>query len=161
MASRPPPDDPEQHRASKKPRSTYNRLRHTSSRASSQHPRNSRASSAGVQSRAPSPAPSGTLSQTAGAQSIPCQTPNPVRPSAGPSTPGANPVGETANVTPATNPKPNTLGKAKKAGKAAWTGLEGALNALHITSKVFPPLQSAVGEVIACLDIVQVRQDFI
>jgi hypothetical protein len=58
------------------------------------------------------------------------------------------------------NPKHTALGKAKKAGKAAWTGLEGALNALHITSKVFPPLQSAVGEVIACLDIVQVGHDF-
>jgi hypothetical protein len=63
-------------------------------------------------------------------------------------------------VTPATNPNPTTLGKAKEAGKAALTSLEGALNALHISSKVFPPLQAAVGEMIGCLDIIQVGQDF-
>jgi hypothetical protein len=160
MASRPPPDGPEQHRAPKKPRSSYKWLIHTPCRAGTQPPSSSSGSSVGVQSRAPSPSPSGTPNQTAAAQSIPCQTPNPAGPSAGPSRAGANPAGGATNVTSATNPKPTTLGKAKKAGKAAWTGLEGALNALHITSKVFPPLQSAIGEVIGCLDIVQVGYHF-
>jgi hypothetical protein len=160
MASPPPPDDPGQHRARKKPRITYNRLIHTPSRAGAQPPSSSRVSSVGIQSRAPSPAPDGTVNPTATTQSIPGQTPTPAGPSAGPSTHGANPAGGATNVTPATNLKPTTLGKAKKAGKAALTSLEGALNALHITSKVFPPLQSAVGEVIGCLDIIQVEQDF-
>lgn len=38
----------------------------------------------------------------------------------------------------------------------SWIKLEAALRALHQTSKIFPPLQSATNTLISCLDLVEV-----
>jgi hypothetical protein len=79
----------------------------------------------------------------------------------GPSTP-IPPVAELVvtnpadtNSGPATAPSPTTQAT-KKAGSIVWTGLRAALGALHQNSKLFAPLQSAVGAVISSLDIVAV-----
>lgn len=45
---------------------------------------------------------------------------------------------------------------ARKLGQS-WAGLEVALRALHQTAKIFPPLHSAIGTLISCLDLVQVN----
>lgn len=39
---------------------------------------------------------------------------------------------------------------------AQWSSLQTALQALHISAGVFPPLQSAVGALISCLDVLEV-----
>src|SRR3954465_7003348 len=44
----------------------------------------------------------------------------------------------------------------KKSGSVAWKGLETALRLLEKSADVFPPLKSAVGGLVACLDLIQV-----
>lgn len=43
----------------------------------------------------------------------------------------------------------------------ARTGLEAALQGLHLTTRIFPPLQSAIGILISCLELVQVIARFL
>lgn len=38
----------------------------------------------------------------------------------------------------------------------SWVGLKAALEMLYNTAKVFPPLQSVVGSLISCIELVQV-----
>lgn len=73
------------------------------------------------------------------------------------STPGV--IGTSAHVAHA---QTNTnSGAAKKTPSPSWTGLETALKNLHLTVKVFPPLQSATGTLISCLEQVQVNGNLI
>ena len=44
-----------------------------------------------------------------------------------------------------------------KAGSVAWKGLETALRLLEKSADAFPPLKSAVGGLVACLDLTQVN----
>ena len=44
-----------------------------------------------------------------------------------------------------------------KAGSVAWKGLETALRLLEKSSGAFPPLKSAVGILVACLDLTEVN----
>ena len=50
-----------------------------------------------------------------------------------------------------------------KAGSVAWKGLETALRLLERSADAFPPLKSAIGGLVACLDVAQVNYclDFI
>jgi hypothetical protein len=47
-----------------------------------------------------------------------------------------------------------------KAGNVAWKGLETALRLLERSADAFPPLKSAVGGLVACLDLTQVSYYF-
>ena len=47
-----------------------------------------------------------------------------------------------------------------KAGSVAWKGLETALRVLEGSAGAFPPLKSAVGGLVACLDLGQVNNYF-
>jgi hypothetical protein len=47
-----------------------------------------------------------------------------------------------------------------KAGSVAWNGLETALRLLERSADAFPPLKSAVGGLVACLDLTQVNYCF-
>ncbi|CUA76357.1 Vegetative incompatibility protein HET-E-1 [Podospora anserina] [Rhizoctonia solani] len=47
----------------------------------------------------------------------------------------------------------NTSGPTRSSTGGAWTGLEQALRALHITTKICPPLASAVESLASCLHI--------
>lgn len=44
--------------------------------------------------------------------------------------------------------------------KGPWDSLGGALQALHNGAGLFPPLQSAVGALIACLDVLKVCRGY-
>jgi hypothetical protein len=68
---------------------------------------------------------------------------------------GASSSSAVANTVSATSPKPTTLDKVKEAGNTAWNGLEAALRVLETSADVFPPLKSAVGGFVSCLDIVE------
>jgi len=59
------------------------------------------------------------------------------------------------NAIPAT-PDTSTHGKCKNGLGVAWHGLETALRVLAKSADAFPPLKSAVGGLVACLDVVQV-----
>ena len=50
----------------------------------------------------------------------------------------------------------STHGKYKNGLGVAWRGLETALRVLEKSADAFPPLKSAVGGLVACLDVVQV-----
>jgi len=52
--------------------------------------------------------------------------------------------------------EPNTSDKLKKAWGVTWSGLETALRLLEKSADAFPPLKSAVGGLVACLDLTQV-----
>ncbi|CAE6471647.1 unnamed protein product [Rhizoctonia solani] len=47
----------------------------------------------------------------------------------------------------------NTTPLSSNSTKTAWTGLEQALQALRITSKVCPPLRSAIDDLVSCLPL--------
>ena len=47
-----------------------------------------------------------------------------------------------------------------KVGNVAWKGLETALRLLERSADAFPPLKSAVGGLVACLDLTQVNYCF-
>ena len=47
-----------------------------------------------------------------------------------------------------------------KAGSVAWKGLETALRLLEKSAGAFPPLKSALGGLLACLDLTQVNYCF-
>jgi len=53
-------------------------------------------------------------------------------------------------------PELNTSDKLKKAWGVTWSGLETALRLLEKSADAFPPLKSAVGGLVACLDLAQV-----
>lgn len=61
-----------------------------------------------------------------------------------------------AVVTASTIPKPTTLDNAKEAGKTAWANLKMTLQLLEESLNMVPILRSAVGEVAACLDAIEV-----
>jgi len=50
----------------------------------------------------------------------------------------------------------NTSDKLKKAWRVTWSGLQTALRLLEKSANAFPPLQSAVSGLVACLDLAQV-----
>ena len=52
--------------------------------------------------------------------------------------------------------EPNTSDKLKNAWSVTWSGLETALRILEKSADAFPPLKSAVGGLVACLDLAQV-----
>ncbi|CAE6488778.1 unnamed protein product [Rhizoctonia solani] len=52
--------------------------------------------------------------------------------------------------------KTSTSGPTRNSTGGAWTGLEQALRALHITTKICPPLASAVDSLASCLHIFEV-----
>jgi hypothetical protein len=54
------------------------------------------------------------------------------------------------------HPEPNTSDKLKNAWSVTWSGLETALRLLAKSADAFPPLKSAVGGLVACLDLAQV-----
>ena len=77
-------------------------------------------------------------------------------------------VGETPGVVgnrsqdvilPTSQPELNASGKPKKAWRAAWKGLETALRLLEKSADACPPLKSAVGGLVASLDLTQVGYD--
>lgn len=73
-------------------------------------------------------------------------------------TPSTSRIAETVAEHAASNSgttKNNPTGS-NKYPDGSWKGLEMALKALHQTAKVFPPLQSAIGTMISCLELVQV-----
>ena len=53
-------------------------------------------------------------------------------------------------------PELNASDKLKKAWGVTWSGLETALRLLEKSADAFPPLKSAVGGLVACLDLAQV-----
>ena len=55
-----------------------------------------------------------------------------------------------------TSLKPFQQSALVKAGSVAWKGLETALRLLERSADAFPPLKSAVGGLVACLDLSQV-----
>ena len=54
------------------------------------------------------------------------------------------------------DPERNTSDKLKKAWGVTWSGLETALRLLEKSADAFPPLKSAVGGLVACLNLAQV-----
>jgi hypothetical protein len=52
--------------------------------------------------------------------------------------------------------EPNGSDKLKKALGVTWSGLQTALRLLERSADAFPPLKSAVGGLVACLDLAQV-----
>lgn len=54
------------------------------------------------------------------------------------------------------SPAAPSTGKLREARRVVWSGLEKALRLLEQSSDAFPPLRSAVGALVECLDIVQV-----
>jgi len=56
----------------------------------------------------------------------------------------------------ATPPDTGASGKYKEGFSVAWHGLETVLRVLEKSADAFPPLKSAVGGLVACLDVVQV-----
>ena len=57
---------------------------------------------------------------------------------------------------PSPYPEPNTSDKLKKVWDVTWSGLDTALRLLEKSADAFPPLKSAVGGLVACLDLAQV-----
>ncbi|KAB5591103.1 Vegetative incompatibility protein HET-E-1 [Ceratobasidium theobromae] len=57
------------------------------------------------------------------------------------------------NVTPhSANVSNHTPDNTQKVSNKTWRGLKTAMQALHISADVFPPLHSAVGGIVSCLD---------
>ena len=69
---------------------------------------------------------------------------------------GILPSSDPSSQQPASDPEPNTSDKLKKAWGVTWTALETALRLLEKSADAFPPLKSAVGGLVACLDLAQV-----
>jgi hypothetical protein len=67
------------------------------------------------------------------------------------------PTSDPSSKQSASDPERNTSDKLKKAWGVAWSGLETALRFLEKSADAFPPLKSAVGGLVACLDLAQVR----
>lgn len=59
-----------------------------------------------------------------------------------------------------TSLRPSQQSAFVKAGSVAWKGLETALRLLERSADAFPPLKSAVGGLVACLDLTQVNYCF-
>jgi len=64
--------------------------------------------------------------------------------------------GQSSQNAIAATPDTSTHGKYKNGLGVAWHGLETALRVLEKSADAFPPLKSAVGGLVACLDVVQV-----
>ncbi|KIM51846.1 hypothetical protein SCLCIDRAFT_12017 [Scleroderma citrinum Foug A] len=54
-----------------------------------------------------------------------------------------------------TSLRPSQQSAFVKAGSVAWKGLETALRLLERSADAFPPLKSAIGGLVACLDLTQ------
>lgn len=52
------------------------------------------------------------------------------------------------------------LGANKRNWSQSWTGLEAAVKNLHLTTKIFPPLQSVIGTLASSVEYVQVNVSF-
>ena len=61
---------------------------------------------------------------------------------------------------PSPYPEPNTSDKLKKVWDVTWSGLDTALRLLEKSADAFPPLKSAVGGLVACLDLAQVSYGY-
>jgi hypothetical protein len=75
------------------------------------------------------------------------------------STPGPSSGPGTVSPVPATSGGLNATKWLTGVENAAWTGFESALRVLDKSADAFPPLKSAVGRFLACLDIIQVGRD--
>jgi len=64
--------------------------------------------------------------------------------------------GQSSQNAIAATPDTSTQGKYKNGLGVAWHGLETALRVLEKSADAFPPLKSAVGGLVACLDVVEV-----
>lgn len=110
--------------------------------------------------QSPSPAPSGSLNRLATQPSSPQgQVESTAGQIAARSTLGATvalPIITTGSVA---SPQPTLLARSKDANSVAWNGLEMALRVLEKSANAFPSLKSAVGGLIACLDIVRVSSN--
>lgn len=61
------------------------------------------------------------------------------------------------NVTPhSANVSNHTPDNTQKVSNKTWRGLKTAMQALHISADMFPPLHSAVGGIVSCLDTFEV-----
>ena len=66
------------------------------------------------------------------------------------------PTSDPSSKQSASDTERNTSDKLKKAWGVTWSGLETALRLLERSADAFPPLKSAVGGLVACLDLAQV-----
>jgi hypothetical protein len=71
------------------------------------------------------------------------------------STPTSNPYG--VDVSQSATSPPTNLQKVKAGGAVVFEGLKTTLRALKESSDAFPPLKAAVGGLLACIDMVEVR----
>lgn len=62
----------------------------------------------------------------------------------------------TSYIDQPSSPKSHVSDLPQQSGGMPWTGLKSALGGLHHGCKLFPPLESAVGAVISCLEVVEV-----
>ncbi|CAE6388773.1 unnamed protein product [Rhizoctonia solani] len=146
-----------QPRGSKRPRAILDNLLHPGGW------RNKRARSG---SRSGSPSASGVSTPGDGyshspAQSNPCsRSPSPTgRP--GPSAPSHSSPNTTPRVPApppnepqnASRPVTNVAASTQNSPTVAWTGLEQVLQALRVSTKICPPLSSAVGDLASCLPL--------
>ena len=66
------------------------------------------------------------------------------------------PTSDPSSKQSASDPERNTSDKLKKAWGVTWSGLETMLRLLEKSAEAFPPLKSALGGLVACLDLAQV-----
>lgn len=155
MASTPPPKNSKRQHLGKAVRRTYDRLKDAikpSSRLSSQNPGSTAAPSTGAM---PSSSALPAIStQSTATQHVLLQgagTTNHIQ-SAGPSATGVGSTLTATQTAPVSTPKPTTADKLRI---GASTGLEAALRVLEKSAETFPPLKSAVGQFLSCLDIIK------
>ncbi|CAE6429427.1 unnamed protein product, partial [Rhizoctonia solani] len=100
-------------------------------------------------SRSGSPSASGASTPATGYSNTPAPS--------NPSSRGPSPVGRRGPSLPSRNSPNNPSGTpitpSNNTSGSAWTGLEQALRALRITTKICPPLSLAVNELASCLPI--------
>jgi len=113
---------------------------------------------AGDSSPSPRPSPSPNPSTIVPA---PAQIREPTGQSEAPSTSNAGPALSMATTASLATPAAPTAtaNKPSEAWSLAWTGLETTLRLLEKSADAFPPLKSAVGGFVACLDVIQASLD--
>lgn len=147
MASHPPPNDSKRDRARETVRSGMRWVKQALQPPSS--PRI-------VSRRSPSPAPPRDPSQIVTSRPISRPVLDVTGHVAQPSTEGNATILAGTYVS---SPKSGACDQLKETRQAAWSRLEMALQALEKGSRAFPPLKSAVSELLACLDIIKVGDD--
>lgn len=125
-----------------------------SSRPSSPHPGGLAALLVDMQS--PSPMKSQTTDQINDVQPTSHQMQDVDMQSPGSLVPTISPASTAVNTASSAITRPIAVDTLKEAGNTAWTSLETALRVLEKSMDAFPPLKSAVGELVTCLDVIQV-----